>query len=316
MVLVIIGHAIQTVMQKDCFNDHVFNLIYSFHMPAFISISGWFSYHKIHRGGYLDVCLRRSKQLLMPYVLWSLLQWGISDRSTSRLWMILSHPDSFFWFLWVLFWICCIFTLCRWIADMLKIDELIPIGLTAILLIGMMVGMEFRLFGFQFLAYYFLFYTLGYCIHRFSIMQIKNNFIIAALVVIWTILAWYWNMHELPSWFPTIPHVPSILLQYAYRGMTAIVAMFALFGIAPQILDSASRFNQFVQSIGISSLGLYIIHLLFIGYVLELMQNLIPNIPIWCMIGVVFTMTFIISVIFVKLIERKHWMAFVLFGKS
>lgn len=37
MILVILGHAIQTIMLEDCNNDHVWNIIYSFHMPAFMA---------------------------------------------------------------------------------------------------------------------------------------------------------------------------------------------------------------------------------------------------------------------------------------
>lgn len=57
MILVIVGHAIQTIMNEGCSNDHVFNLIYSFHMPAFMAVSGWFAYrsNKIVGRIYLPV---------------------------------------------------------------------------------------------------------------------------------------------------------------------------------------------------------------------------------------------------------------------
>lgn len=57
MILVIVGHAIQTIMNEGCSNDHVFNLIYSFHMPAFMAVSGWFAYRSNRIGGgiYLPV---------------------------------------------------------------------------------------------------------------------------------------------------------------------------------------------------------------------------------------------------------------------
>jgi len=43
IVLVVLGHSIQASMMKlggDFLNDYLWNLIYSFHMPAFIAISG------------------------------------------------------------------------------------------------------------------------------------------------------------------------------------------------------------------------------------------------------------------------------------
>lgn len=51
MVLVIIGHAIQVALQDACFDNHVWNIIYSFHMPAFMAISGWLVFAKKIRGG-------------------------------------------------------------------------------------------------------------------------------------------------------------------------------------------------------------------------------------------------------------------------
>lgn len=50
MILVILGHAIQVYMPEACFHNHVWNLIYSFHMPAFMTVSGYFAY-RVHRNG-------------------------------------------------------------------------------------------------------------------------------------------------------------------------------------------------------------------------------------------------------------------------
>lgn len=44
MYLVIVGHIIQGMLFEECENNHLWNLIYSFHMPAFMAVSGWFVY--------------------------------------------------------------------------------------------------------------------------------------------------------------------------------------------------------------------------------------------------------------------------------
>lgn len=41
MLLVVIGHAIQSLIRDDCYDNHLWNIIYSFHMPAFMALSGW-----------------------------------------------------------------------------------------------------------------------------------------------------------------------------------------------------------------------------------------------------------------------------------
>lgn len=48
MLLVILGHAIQSVLGGDCDSNHLWNLIYSFHMPAFMAISGWLAYRSAY----------------------------------------------------------------------------------------------------------------------------------------------------------------------------------------------------------------------------------------------------------------------------
>lgn len=44
IILVVLGHAIQAVFKQGCFDNHVWNLIYSFHMPAFMAVSGFVNY--------------------------------------------------------------------------------------------------------------------------------------------------------------------------------------------------------------------------------------------------------------------------------
>lgn len=39
IILVVIGHAIQFCMPSECEHNHLWNIIYSFHMPAFMAVS-------------------------------------------------------------------------------------------------------------------------------------------------------------------------------------------------------------------------------------------------------------------------------------
>lgn len=65
IILVILGHAIQSTLGNECFNNHLWNLIYSFHMPAFMAVSGWFAFRPIpNRGG---VCNNYKKKVLSAF---------------------------------------------------------------------------------------------------------------------------------------------------------------------------------------------------------------------------------------------------------
>lgn len=266
--------------------------------------------------GGKNVCLRRCKQLLIPYVMWSLISYGLSgDYNMERLSKMVLYPDAYFWFLWVLFLINILFVLCQNISYRIHIDELTTICVMCLSLFGVMVAFEIRTFGFQFLSYYFIFYTLGYCIHRFKWLQVSNKMYIAVLFIIWAILAWYWNMHSLPSWMPTIPHVPSTLMQYAYRGLTAAIAILVIFGFAPNTLNKTDRTNLIMKELGTVSLGLYVCHLTIIGYVVEVIRHYFPQADNSIIIILNFIISTIISVIIVGLLKRNKITAKILLGK-
>lgn len=328
MLLVILGHAIQSAFGVDCDSNHVWNLIYSFHMPAFMAISGWLAYRGIVSskpintdwGGYLDVCKRRNFQLSVPFFVWSLMRFMLSgDYSIDHLIKIVIRPDAYFWFLWVLLWICVIFNLAQLVASKLKVNEMVLILGTCLLLFGVMVVMEIRVLGFQFLAYYFLFYTLGYCLHKYEesalLKGITKPFVMIALTILWAFLAWGWTMHGLPSWVPEIPHVPSALLQYTYRGFTALVAIVVLIGVAPKELNGSSRLNKMISTLGVVSLGLYVVHLSIMGYVVTAVQSIVPSIGNWTCVALSFAVALAISYLVVWLLNKNKHTARIFLGK-
>lgn len=189
------------------------------------------------------------------------------------------------------------------------------IGVMCILLFGIMVLFEVRVFGFQFLSYYFLFYTLGYCIHRFPIFQIKNRMLLTVLFLLWCILAWYWNMHALPYWMPKVPIIPSSLLQYAYRGITAFIAVVFIFALAPNALNGGNRINTLIKSIGQVSLGLYVCHLTIMGDIVKGLRYVLPDFNNTTIIIFAFIIGSLISLSIVHLLKKNVFTAKFLLGK-
>ena len=56
ILLVVLGHSIQSVCiqrDEDFMNNYLWNLIYSFHMPAFMAMSGYLAFRPniSHAGG-------------------------------------------------------------------------------------------------------------------------------------------------------------------------------------------------------------------------------------------------------------------------
>jgi fucose 4-O-acetylase-like acetyltransferase len=328
MILVVIGHVIQQLLREECNDSHLWNLIYSFHMPAFMALSGWLTYRKTNTppiqeshhsdsqarlSTLFDALKRRTKQLLVPYILWSLLSFAISGNySFERLARIVIAPDSYFWFLWCLFWICLLFKTTQWLCLRFRINENVGLLGVAFLLLVLMVGLEIRVCGFQFTSYYFLFYTIGYMIRKYPIRI--NTIGIIALSLVWFGLAWGWTMHGVPSWVPAIPHCPATLMQYAYRGFTAFVAIVVLLNLAPKVFNASSGVNGFVANTGVYSLGMYVCHIFVCGYIVLLLSFF--GMPYWVNVPVGFALCFAIAWGIVSLISKNKVVAGLLLGKN
>ena len=318
IILVVLVRAIQVVLGQGCFDNHLWNLIYSFHMAAFFAVSGWFAYKgaEITWGGLKMVCKKRCQQLLVPYVIWSIISFCISgDYSFNNLSALLLFPDKYFWFLWILFWICIVFSLSRYLSVKVNVDEMWGIAIASIIMIVAMVAFDFRMFGFQFLAYCFIFYVLGYCMHRFEFLQFSNKYVLMSLSVLWFLLAWSWNMHKLPNWFPENFPIPTTLVQYAYRGLTASIAVIVMLNIVPKLLNGSDRLNSYISRLGAYSLGIYVCHLCFMGSLYKGIDTLFPSFPIWLDVVILFTLSLVTTVFIVEVLKRNCVTAKLLLGK-
>lgn len=248
--------------------------------------------------------------------MWSSLQFVQSGNYTiENISKIILYPDAYLWFLWVLFWICVLFNLAQLIAAKCKINEMLIIGIFCVLLIALMVGAEIRVLGFQFLAYYFIFYTLGYCLHKFNWKFLNRWTCLVPLSLLWFFFAWGWTMHGLPSWIPAIPHVPSSLLQYEYRGFTALVAIVVLIGAAPKLLNGAGKLNKTICKLGIVSLGLYVVHLSLMSYIVDVIEVVMPAITTWPCVVMAFVIALAISYLVVWLLNKNRHTARIFLGK-
>ena len=139
-----------------------------------------------------------------------------------------------------------------------------------------MVVADIRVFGYQFFAYYFLFYTVGYYLHKYNHLVTSKVWLLCLLTGLWAVMAWFWKMHELPEFLKRLP-LPETLLQYGYRFITALVAVYVLFGLGPKLLDCETRWNTPFVSLGRVSLGIYVVHLLLMPLIVGTLECFISG---------------------------------------
>ncbi len=75
--LVLWGHAITQLKDHDLASNHVHMWIYSFHMPLFMMVSGFFAGSSM-KLGLKDLCVKKFQQLILPALSFGLI-WYVHD---------------------------------------------------------------------------------------------------------------------------------------------------------------------------------------------------------------------------------------------
>ncbi len=115
--LVVYAHVQRGLIKADILNDNRFwqaldHLIYSFHMPLFFALSGYFLLATLQKYGATGLLKSKLRSLAYPYLLWSAVQGilevlaaSMTNKPTSwyEVLALLWAPRAQFWFLYVLF---------------------------------------------------------------------------------------------------------------------------------------------------------------------------------------------------------------------
>lgn len=73
ILLVVFGHSICdtcTYNHVDCWHEHVFNIVYLFHMPLFVFVSGYFA-NSISNKNVKELVTQKTIRLLLPWLIWT-----------------------------------------------------------------------------------------------------------------------------------------------------------------------------------------------------------------------------------------------------
>ncbi|MEK3887160.1 acyltransferase family protein [Bacillus sp. FSL K6-3431] len=128
--LVVFGHLIQSYIKSDTIISNIYILIYTFHMPAFILVSGYFA-KGIYKKGYLG---KITKKLILPYIIfqlvYSIFYYFLFNKSSFTLDILNPH-----WSLWFLISLFC------WNIMVIIFNKFKPMyALIAAFSIGLAVG--------------------------------------------------------------------------------------------------------------------------------------------------------------------------------
>ncbi len=187
IILVVYGHCLQFCAKYNILNTKLFQLIYAFHMPFFMAVSGYLYYQSVNRRSFNDLISSRIKQLLIPFLIWSLFflvvfRWQVSHTIIQWIKNYIYNLPSFFWFIWSLL-ISSILTI---IINKFFKDSLIACFLVFFLVLLLPNGLVFYFTKFM-LPYFFA----GYLVHKFVL---KTNTIISlSALIIFTAAMYFWK---------------------------------------------------------------------------------------------------------------------------
>lgn len=99
--LVIWGHCIQGFFSTDCANSPIFRIIYSFHMPLFMMISGYFSVSSMAMDSR-NFLKKKISQLIYPCITWGIILWIVLELMNSfhygnKYFSIVGLISDFYW---------------------------------------------------------------------------------------------------------------------------------------------------------------------------------------------------------------------------
>lgn len=312
-LVVIFGHALQFSVAHPM-EDYVWNIIYSVHMPAFFAISGFVAFRPgVASFSWWKVIFRRFQQLIIPFLVWSLIDFVTHSYGPKRLLTYVLYPDCMYWFLWALFFICVLFTTIDYITKKLKISIDIPIIGMCLLLAGIMVVFNIRQFGFQFIAYYFLFYVMGYFMRKYD-FRLKNKYILVGLGVVWLFLAFYWRLYTAPTFVPENSPIPSSLWMYSYRFIVATIGIIVLLSVFANMNSMFNSESKMVK-LGTYSLGSYVVQLLLIHFVIPVVKKIFVVSSDVTIVTVSFAVTTIVAILAIMLFKKNKITALLFLGK-
>lgn len=167
ILLVVLGHCIQfTTAGFD--QVLLFRIIYSFHMPLFMWVSGYVNYREYNGG--LGILKRRAIQLALPFLSWTLLN-AFFAQNPHYIIDVFFDPTMSVWFVWDLFLIICFSTIINYFSTKYGKSE-IRCTIVAFLIVAAIIkGFHIEALDLYHALYMGIFYLMGYYMHKLQVIS-------------------------------------------------------------------------------------------------------------------------------------------------
>ncbi len=256
---VVFGHSIQSFTNDNNSIYSLYKVIYTFHMPAFILISGFFA-KGIYEEGYVQKYLKR---LILPYIIFQLIYsvfyYYLYGKSSFTV-----DPLSPHWSLWFLI------SLFFWNMLLLGFSKMKPLyGLGIALILGLAIGFVDWTSSYLSLTRTFVFFPLfllGYYMNKKHFEWIRTKgFKIGAVIIFVVVFAGFyyfpsinyqWLLGSKPYDVLASSALEAILVRIGFY-LLSFLMIFCFFACVPQKKYFFTRFGK-------NTLYVYLLHGFFI----------------------------------------------------
>ncbi len=233
-----------------------------------------------------------------------------------NIWDYFLYPNKGYWFLWALFFIALFFNFTNFISERVGIKQDLWIFVVAILLVFFQLQIRnTKIFGYEYIAYYFIFYVLGYYANKYQRFLPKQELLICGCFFLWLLMACFWTPNDIPFILKDVHFIPSQLLQLCYRMLTPMVFLVWMYSVAPKIKVGNSWIWKLLIEFGQISLGIYVVHMVVKNLFAQKLYETVPIGPFWLHVVIEFIILTVFSIVVVRLILKSNVLAKWLLGK-
>ena len=258
--LVVFGHMIQPFIHDSTSVKTLYTWIYTFHMPAFIFLAGFFA----KGSGNIKYIVNLAKKLLFPYIIFQLIYSGYYFLIGKPNWFT-EHIFYPHWSLWFLVSLFC------WHIILIIYKRIPPIwGITLALIVGIMIGYFDNVehtFSLSRTFVFFPFFLIGYWTDMKYVEQLKRRWIkvTSALVLIAMALAIYYLPDINYGWFLASKSYDTLGLE-RLGGLARITVYMTAALMATAVLTWIPKQRFSFTVLGERTLYVYLLHGFFIQY--------------------------------------------------
>lgn len=315
------GHSLQYMSANDFINNNVASFVYSFHMPLFMVLSGYFFSSSL-KLTFVSLIIKKVRQLILPIFSWTIfieIMCSIGNAYNGKniamsefLKNLFLNLDSSFWFLKSLFF-CYILTYI--FIKLIKVEWLACFG--ALLLCSLNPNV------FQ-LGFMLPFFFIGIFIRKyFPVIEKHNMLILICSFLVFAVMQLLWK-GEYMIYFCKIPTIYDFnAVSYSQRMGVAVVRFIigSTGSVFFVLLFRYIYYNFKINSIQLSILGQYTLGIYIVqSYFWDFFRNYLifpPLSPIlynFILSPIAALTLLIISLGIVKSIQQNKYISFLFLG--